>query len=71
MRSLPRPWPRVLGRPALFPAPKFAIRLAFGEMGDVLFDSIRAVPAAPRKAGFSFEYSELEPALRAVLRKAA
>jgi uncharacterized protein len=61
----------VLGRPALLPAPKFAIRLAFGEMGDVLFDSIRAVPAAPQKAGFSFEYSQLALALRAVLRKAA
>ncbi|MGA7411794.1 MAG: TIGR01777 family oxidoreductase [Bryobacteraceae bacterium] len=61
----------VLGRPALLPAPKFAIRLAFGEMGNVLFDSIRAVPAAPEKAGFSFEYRELEAALRAVLRKAA
>ncbi len=62
---------RVLGKPALLPAPKFAIRAAFGEMGDILFDSIRAVPAAPEKAGFSFEYRELEPALRAVLRKAA
>ncbi len=62
---------RELGRLALFPAPKLAIRLAFGEMGDVLFDSIRAVPAAPEKAGFSFEYRELAVALRAVLRKAA
>jgi uncharacterized protein (TIGR01777 family) len=62
---------RALGRPAMLPVPKFAIRLAFGEMGNVLFDSIRAVPAAPEKAGFSFEYRELEPALRAVLRKAA
>jgi uncharacterized protein len=59
----------VLGRPALFPVPKFAIRMAFGEMGDVLFDSIQAVPAAPQKTGFSFEYSKLEPALRAALRK--
>src|SRR5271165_389976 len=62
---------KVLGRPALFPAPKFAVRLAFGEMADVLFDSMRAVPAAPLNAGFSFEYSQLESALRAVLHKAA
>ena len=61
---------KVLGRPAIFPAPKFAVRLAFGEMADVLFDSLRAIPAAPQNAGFTFEYNRLEPALRAVLQKA-
>lgn len=61
---------RVLARPALLPAPRFAVRLALGEMADVLFDSIRAVPAAAEKAGFSFEYRDLDVALRAVLRKA-
>jgi len=62
---------RVMGRPALFPAPKFLVREAFGEMAEVLFNSVRAVPAAPEKGGFSFEYRELEPALRAVLHKGA
>ncbi len=60
---------KVLGRPAIFPAPKFAVRLAFGEMADVLFYSLRAIPAAAQSAGFAFEYNQLEPALRAVLQK--
>jgi uncharacterized protein len=62
---------RVLRRPALFPVPKLAVRLAFGEMADVSFESVRGIPEAAQNAGFSFEYSQLEPALRAVLHKGA
>jgi uncharacterized protein len=60
---------KVMRRPAVFALPKFVVRGAFGEMMDVLFYSIRAIPAAPEKAGFTFEYNQLERALRAVLRK--
>jgi uncharacterized protein (TIGR01777 family) len=60
---------KVVGRPALLPAPQFALRLAFGEMADVLFDSMKVIPAAAQTAGFSFEYNQLEPALRAALQK--
>jgi uncharacterized protein len=51
-------------RPALFPAPKFALKLALGEMADFLFASSRVIPQAAQQAGFSFNYPELGGALR-------
>jgi hypothetical protein len=54
----------VLRRPALLSTPRFAMRMLFGEMAQVLFDSARAIPAAALKSGFAFEYPELAPALR-------
>ena len=58
----------VLRRPALFPAPPFALRLAFGEMSQVLLDSQRVFPEAARAAGFGFSYPELRPALNNILK---
>ncbi len=59
---------RVMGRPALFPVPAFALRLVFGEMAEaLLLTGQRVVPTRAREAGFRFKYPELEPALKAVL----
>jgi uncharacterized protein len=58
----------VLRRPALFPVPPFALRLAFGDMAQVLLDSQRVFPEAARAAGFGFSYPELLPALRNILK---
>lgn len=59
---------RVLGRPTLFGVPKFALRLALGQMADeALLASQRAVPRKLREAGFTFRYPDLEGALRAAL----
>ena len=61
---------RVLGRPTLFPVPAFAARLAFGEMADeMLLSSARVLPAKLQSAGFTFQFPELESALRHVLGK--
>lgn len=58
----------VLGRPAVFPAPAFALRLALGEMADdLLLCSQRAVPDALSRAGFQFRFARLEDALRHTL----
>jgi len=59
---------RVLSRPAVFPVPRFGLRAVFGEMAEVMLESTRAVPAAAQAAGFSFEYSDVESALRQVLK---
>ena len=49
-----------VGRPAIFPAPKFALRLAMGEMADaLLLTSCRAVPRRLEEAGFVMRYQEL------------
>jgi len=54
---------KVLGRPAVLPAPAFMLRLLMGEMGGVLLSSQRAVPDRLTQAGFQFQYPEAAPAL--------
>jgi uncharacterized protein (TIGR01777 family) len=57
-------------RPAILPAPAFALRLAFGEMADeALLASTRAIPTRLLTAGFRFTYPTLPEALTAALRK--
>jgi uncharacterized protein len=59
---------RVLGRPTFMPSvPPLAIKVLFGEFGQVLLDSQRVHPTAALAAGFAFRFPELEPALRDVL----
>lgn len=57
---------RVLGRPAVVPAPAWALRLVLGEMSAMLLTGQRALPEAALRAGYRFRHTELEPALRAV-----
>ena len=56
---------RRLHRPALLPVPAFALRLALGDLATELLASRRVVPRRALEAGFSFEYTSLEAALRA------
>jgi len=61
---------RVLGRPTIFPAPAFAVRLALGEMADeLLLGSARVEPKRLLESGFQFQYPQLEAMLRRVLGK--
>lgn len=56
---------RVLGRPTLFSVPKFAARLAFGEMADAaLMSSQRVLSARLLATNFIFKFPQLESALR-------
>ena len=56
---------RVVRRPALFPVPRVAARLVFGELADaLLFASQRVEPARLTSSGYRFEFPELEGALR-------
>ena len=60
----------VLHRPTPFPAPAFAVRAAFGQMGEeLLLASNRAVPQAALSGGFQFRYPEIRGALQHVLKK--
>ena len=61
---------RTVHRPALLPAPAFALRLAFGAMADeALLASTRAVPNRLVRAGFAFSHPTLAQALAAALVK--
>jgi uncharacterized protein (TIGR01777 family) len=63
---------RALHRPALFPAPAFALRAALGEMADaLLLVSQRVVPTKLQQSGYRFAHPDLATALEEVLRKRA
>jgi uncharacterized protein len=59
---------KVMGRPAVVPAPGFAMKAAFGEMSTVLLDGQRALPQRLQELGFEFKYPTAEVALRALLQ---
>lgn len=54
---------RVLKRPALLPAPAFALNLVLGEVTSELLHSRRALPKRAEAAGYRFVFPALEPAL--------
>ncbi len=59
---------RTLGRPAIVPVPAAGLRLALGELADVLLTGQRVFPAVAERAGYQFRFTELAGALRACLR---
>ena len=60
---------KALHRPALFPAPAFALRLALGEMADaLLLSSQRVAPQKLQQLGYSFLHLDLPAALSHVLK---
>jgi uncharacterized protein (TIGR01777 family) len=56
---------RVLHRPTLLPVPAAALRLALGEMADMLLTGQRAVPAKAEAMGFEFRFPTVDQALAA------
>src|SRR5258708_26283530 len=61
---------KVLSRPTIFPVPAFAARLAFGQMADeLLLASQRVEPKKLNDSGYTFQYPNLEEALRHLLNK--
>jgi uncharacterized protein len=61
---------RTLHRPAVFPAPAFALRAALGEMADEgLLASARVIPEQLTRGRFQFQHGELSDALGALLEK--
>jgi len=59
---------RALHRPAVFPTPAFALRLALGEMADaLLLSSQRVLPKKLELLGYPLLYQSLDETLQAVL----
>jgi uncharacterized protein (TIGR01777 family) len=52
-----------LHRPALITVPRFALRLAMGEIANYLVESARAIPQRAQQKGFQFEYGSIRAAL--------
>lgn len=59
---------RVMHRPSLLPVPGFAMKLAFGEVADLLLTGQRAVPQRLLDLGYRFRFPQLEQALQDALR---
>jgi uncharacterized protein (TIGR01777 family) len=69
-RQFARALGRVLSRPALVPAPAFALRAALGEMADaLLLSSARVRPTVLLESGYRFRFDTAEAALRYCLGK--
>jgi uncharacterized protein (TIGR01777 family) len=54
---------RAMHRPAIFPAPAFALRLALGGFSTEILGSKRIMPKVLTEAGFEFDYPHLSNAL--------
>jgi NAD dependent epimerase/dehydratase family enzyme len=62
----------VLERPAFMTVPAFAVKLAFGEMGEsAVLGGVLVRPARLTARGFRFAFPDLESALRHVLGHAS
>lgn len=59
---------RVLSRPAILPAPAFAMQLLLGEMADsLLLSSVRVTTDRLLQSGYQFRFPQLAPALANLL----
>ncbi|MEQ1757731.1 MAG: TIGR01777 family oxidoreductase [Vicinamibacterales bacterium] len=62
---------RVLHRPAIMPAPRFALSFVLGEMAEAMvLSGQRAIPARAQSTGFTFAHPDLEAALKDLLTRA-
>ncbi len=57
---------RALRRPALFPAPAIALKLALGGFSTEILGSKKVLPTALQDAGFTFDFPHIGPALDAL-----
>lgn len=53
-----------LHRPAILPAPAFALRLALGDLSHVMLDSARVRPSVAIQHGYPYRFPDLASALR-------
>lgn len=58
---------RTLGRPTVLPVPALALKIALGELSDVLLTGQRAMPAKADAIGFRFRYPRIDEALAAAV----
>ncbi len=69
MREMARTLGKVLHRPAVLPVPGFALKVALGDVADVLLTGQHVVPRRALEAGYSFQFPELDGALRDLLER--
>lgn len=60
---------KAVSRPAVVPAPRFALRAVIGEFADYVTASQRVEPAALLASGFTFEHPDLDGAVRWLVQR--
>ena len=69
-KALTKSLARAMGKSAiLLPAPAAALRIAMGEMADVVLTSARVSAEKITQAGFDFQHVDLERALRDLIKR--
>jgi uncharacterized protein (TIGR01777 family) len=58
---------RELHRPAPWPIPRFALRVVLGEFADEAVASQRVMPGVLNRAGYNFQHSDVDSAIRSAL----
>lgn len=58
---------RVMKRPALFPAPAFALKIALGGFSSEVLGSKKVMPNVLTEAGFEWDYPQISTALKALI----
>ena len=67
-KDIARELGRALHRPAVVPAPRFALRTVVGEFADSIIASQRLEPQILTSSGFRFEHADLTSAVRWLVR---
>lgn len=60
---------RAMHRPALFPAPAIALRIALGGFSSEILGSKKVIPSVLTEAGFEWEYPHISSALSALIEE--
>ncbi len=60
---------KALHRPAIFPIPKFVLRVLMGEVANHVFESQRVMPARAERSGYQFVFPHLREAISDAVRK--
>lgn len=55
---------RALKRPVVFPVPSLALKLAFGDMSQILLEGQRVFPERAKELGFKFAFKDLDECLK-------
>jgi len=57
---------KAVHRPAFMPAPAFGIRLAMGELSDLVLHSQKVIPKVAEEVGYPFQFTDIQPALEQI-----
>jgi uncharacterized protein (TIGR01777 family) len=69
MKELAQSLGRALHRPAVFPVPAPILRLALGEVADILLTGQYVEPRRATESGFKFQFRDVDSALNDIVRK--